>query len=113
MATADECLQALTTLAERLHASSSGSAGGLGDRRIACRIKDLDVTFAGNLRDGALVDLRESEPDTPAPDATLTMTSDDLVELVDGRLGAGTAFATGRLKVDASFRDLLRLRAMF
>ncbi|KDN82466.1 hypothetical protein KCH_57590 [Kitasatospora cheerisanensis KCTC 2395] len=45
-------------------------------------------------------------------DIRLTTTGDDLVALVDGRLPFPTAWATGRLKLDASFLDLLRLRSL-
>jgi putative sterol carrier protein len=41
------------------------------------------------------------------------MTSDDLVALVHGDLKMATAWATGRVKIDAGVRDLVRLRSIF
>ena len=41
------------------------------------------------------------------------MTSDDLVALVNGSLNAGSAWASGRLKIKAGVRDMLRLRSIF
>ena len=38
------------------------------------------------------------------------MSSDDLVALTDGHLHFGKAWASGRLKLEAGLRDLLRLR---
>ena len=46
----------------------------------------------------------------PKADIRLTMTSDDLVALTDGRLHFGKAWASGRVKLEAGLRDLLRLR---
>jgi putative sterol carrier protein len=40
------------------------------------------------------------------------MTSDDLLALVDGRLKMASAWATGRVKIDAGIRDLLKLRSI-
>jgi hypothetical protein len=38
------------------------------------------------------------------------MTSDDLLALTDGQLSFGPAWATGRVKLEAGLRDMLRLR---
>ena len=40
------------------------------------------------------------------------MAGDDLVALVDGRLNFALAWATGRVKLEAGLRDLLRLRSL-
>ena len=39
-------------------------------------------------------------------------TSDDLIALLAGELSPPTAWATGRLKVEASVLDLLKLRTL-
>jgi hypothetical protein len=41
------------------------------------------------------------------------MTSDDLIALTDGRLKLAAAWATGRLRINAGVRDLLKLRSFF
>jgi putative sterol carrier protein len=41
------------------------------------------------------------------------MTSDDLLKLVDGELNMASAWASGRVKIDASVFDLLKLRSVF
>ena len=51
-------------------------------------------------------------PSVPKADIRLTMTSDDLVALTDGELSFGTAWACGRVKLEAGLRDLLRLRKL-
>jgi putative sterol carrier protein len=58
-----------------------------------------------------LVDIAESEAD--AAQIRLEMSSDDLLALVDGRLNLATAWATGRVRVHAGVRDLIRLRSLF
>lgn len=111
MATVEQCEQALRTLAQRL-ADNDPSRRKTGfDRSLTCTIRDLDVVFSGRLRDGQLVDIGRA----PAGDAQvrLTMTSDDLLALVDGQLKMSSAWATGRVKIDAGVRDLMRLRSIF
>lgn len=111
MPTVEECERALAKLADRLAADESSRRKVAFDRSMSCTIRDLHVIFAGRLKDGQLVDIRRS----PTSDAQvqLAMNSDDLVALVDGRLKMASAWATGRVKVDASFRDLLKLRSVF
>ena len=111
MATADECEQALADLADRLAANESARRSVSFDRTLTCTIRDLDVTFAGRLKSGQLVDIRQA----PSRDAQikLAMSSDDLVALVAGQLKMASAWATGRVKIDASIRDMLRLRSLF
>ncbi|CAN5184838.1 hypothetical protein BH20ACT5_BH20ACT5_20880 [soil metagenome] len=109
MATVQECEQALRQLSVALAASDSSGASGL-DRTISCRVPDLEVIFTGRLRDAALHDLARSE--SAKADLRLTVDSDDLVRLVDGSLGFGAAWASGRIKVHAGVFDLLRLRTL-
>jgi hypothetical protein len=43
----------------------------------------------------------------------LAMSSDDLVALVAGRLKMASAWAPGRVKIDAGIRDMIKLRSIF
>jgi putative sterol carrier protein len=43
-------------------------------------------------------------------DIRLTMASDDLIAMTDGRLHFGKAWASGKVKLEAGLRDILRLR---
>lgn len=116
MATVEECEQALITLAERLRRADGSlrdKVSADGERRIACRIKDLDVTFLADLRDGGLQDIRQATDEVGKVTATLTMSSDDLVALVDGKLSLPAAWASGRVSVNAGIRDILQLRSFF
>ena len=111
MATLAECEQALRELS-RIIGSTAGRDERSLRRSVSCRITDLDTRFVGELRDGALHDMRAVEPGAGRADIRITTTSDDLVELVSGSLGFGSAWASGRVTIDASLMDLLRLRRM-
>jgi putative sterol carrier protein len=112
MATAQECRAALDVLAHRLSGAGDSVRSKVDERRVACQIRDLDLTFVGQLRDGGLHDIDQNADESRPAQITLTMTSDDLIALTDGSLGVGSAWASGRLRIDAGFRDLLALRTM-
>ncbi|MER7818144.1 SCP2 sterol-binding domain-containing protein [Streptomyces chengbuensis] len=114
MATTEECRGALDRLSDNL-AKADGdvrSAASL-DRSLSCHIKDLDVTFTGRLSAGRIevLDTLDGPPPEKA-DIRLAMTGDDLVAMVDGQLNFAKAWASGRVGLEAGFRDLLRLRAL-
>lgn len=112
MATQEECEQALRELSAII-GGAGGSAERTLQRSVSCRVTDLDVVFTGELRDGTLADVVQVDAADPkSADIRLTTTSDDLVRLVDGSLGFASAWGSGRLRVDASIMDLLRLRKM-
>ena len=111
MATVEQCEQALHQLADRLAESEASSRKVGFDRTLTCALRDLDVTFAGRLKDGQLVDIARAT--TADAQVRLAMSSDDLIALVNGQLKMGPAWATGRVKVDAGVRDLLKLRSIF
>lgn len=111
MATAAECRAALERLAERMAAGAAHTRTRLDlDRTLACRIPDLGVAYHGHLRNGHIVDLTDG--DNPRAKLRLTANSDDLIALVDGRLHLANAWSTGRVKVDASVLDLVKLRKL-
>jgi len=111
MATEQQCRAAIEELATRLAAVDDATrAEHVPDRTLACTLLDLDVTFAGRLVDGHLVGLTTEE--CPPAQIRLVLASDDLIDLVEGRLKFAHAWSSGRLHLDASLRDLLRLRAL-
>ncbi|AWK08441.1 sterol-binding protein [Streptomyces spongiicola] len=114
MATTEECRGALDRLSGTL-AKADGDVRGAAtlDRSLSCHIRDLDLTFTGRLAAGriAVLDTLDGPPPERA-DIRLEMTGDDLVAMVDGRLDFAKAWASGRVRLEAGFRDLLRLRAL-
>ncbi|MGW2376805.1 MULTISPECIES: alkyl sulfatase C-terminal domain-containing protein [Kitasatospora] len=112
MANAEECREALEQFSRNM-AGSTGDARKAAalDRSLSCRITDLDLTFTGQLRDGRIQDVVKTPgPPTEKAQIRLTMASDDLLALVGGELNFAAAWASGRVKLEAGFRDLLRLR---
>lgn len=114
MASLEECRAALAKLATSMSSADDETKRNMLDRTLSCYLSDLDVTFTGRLADGKLVDITEHLDGPPPGKAQigLAMTSDDLVALTDGELPFVSAWLSGRVKVDASFRDLLRLRSL-
>ncbi|HEX7746194.1 MAG TPA: alkyl sulfatase C-terminal domain-containing protein [Micromonosporaceae bacterium] len=110
MASVDECRQALHDLAARLAANAEAQKRIDLDRTLACRLTDLDTAFHGRLTDGRLVDIADGD-DANAKIA-MTTTSDDLVELVHGRLDFPRAIASRRVSISANPFDLLKLRKL-
>lgn len=112
MASVADCEHAFQTLADRLaRADQSTRKKAALDRTLSCRLRDLDVVFTGRIHDGLLSDVTRSDDATAQ--VRMTMSSDDLVKLVDGTLHMAAAWASGRVKIDASMFDLLRLRSIF
>jgi hypothetical protein len=111
MATVEECETALRGLASRLDGVDDEVRKRHAlDRSVSCTVPDLGVIFSGHIVDGHIDNLAK----TPLPTAQirLTVSSDDLVSLTDGRLNVAVAWASGKLRIEASVMDLLRLRSI-
>ena len=111
MATADECKVAIGQLAARFSRGDQAKRNEGMDRTVSAMITDLGLLFHGHMHDGVLDDITLDE--APPAQIRLTMSSDDLLALVDGSLHLASAWATGRIKVEAGVRDLLKLRSIF
>ncbi|MFJ8078674.1 sterol-binding protein [Streptomyces sp. NPDC096176] len=114
MATTQECRGALDRLSDNL-ATANGNVRGAAalDRSLSCHITDLDVTFIGRLESGR-IEVTDTAAGPPREKAQirLAMIGDDLVSMVAGELNFAKAWATGRVRLEAGFRDLLRLRSL-
>lgn len=111
MATSDEVDEAVASLLDRLGQLDDGSRALLpSDRLIEARCPDLDYVRFAHWQGGRMLML-DGEPDRRA-DIRISVRSDDLIALVDGDLPFGRAYASSRLRLDASMTDLLRLRAL-
>ncbi len=86
-------------------------AGALPDGRIlSLHLTDLDAEYWSKIAEGRMGSLHRGAPDRS--DIRIRMTSDDLVAFVDGNGSLFSAVVTGRVKVEASIVDLLRLRRL-
>ena len=114
MAQVQDCERALQSLAERLRAvDPEVRARYVLNRTLACRVPDLDVVFLAELCDEGLAGLRCVDGrDTAGAQVRVAAASDDLLAITGGTLSPAAAWATGRLKIEASVLDLLRLRSL-
>mgnify|MGYP002738577343 CR=1 FL=1 len=110
MATSEEIDAILADLLDRFQDLDRPSRVLLPGRRlIEAHCPDLDLTLFGELDRGVLTRL-----DRPhrRPDIRISVDSDDLVRLSRGELSVAQAYFAGRIRIDASVSDLLRLRAV-
>jgi hypothetical protein len=110
MATVEQCRQALETVASRLAGDPEAGKRVDLDRSLACHIRDMDTFFHGRLAGGSIVGLADG--DDPKAQIRLSVSGDDLLAMVDGRLNFAAAWASGRVSVKANFGDLLKLRKL-
>src|SRR4051794_41773973 len=90
----EQCIKALQGILGDLAANPA--AEGL-DRSLSCRLTDLDEVVVGRLSSGAVRDLHvlPHGPAVPKADIRLTMSSDDLGALTDGKPHFGSAGGAG------------------
>jgi hypothetical protein len=113
MATAEECRKALEGLTARISdMDPEQRAANLADRTLSCEIPDLGVTFITHLGPDGADPVREAgEGDKPAQ-IRFSANSDVVVSISDDPGSFMRAWVTGRLKVQGSVFDLLRLRKL-
>ncbi|MCW2497133.1 SCP2 sterol-binding domain-containing protein [Jatrophihabitans sp.] len=112
MATVEECEAAFEALAERLAATDPETRRKNSlDRTLCCTLRDLDVVFGGRIKDGLLIGIAQIPK--AEGQVKLSMTSDDLLTLVAGKLNLVAAWTSGRIKIDARVFDLIKLRSIF
>jgi SCP-2 sterol transfer family len=112
MKSAEECREALQKLASRLsELNPADREAYFGNRTMSVTIPDLGVTFATKMDSGDAA-VREVGPGEPPADIRLTANSDEVVALAESPMNIARAWVAGRVKIDASMKDLLRLRKL-
>ena len=113
MPTAGECRDALQKLIGRLSELGPEDRDAFfSGRSFSCRVTDLDITFVTRFGAGGAEPVREAGPDDPPADVRMAAPSNVVLELADDVGTFPRALLTGRVKVQASMRDLLRLRKL-
>jgi predicted lipid carrier protein YhbT len=112
LASTEEVEHKLEELIARLGPQADRELGrSLPDRRaLVLHVGDLDADWWAELEGGRVGPIRRGAPDDA--DIRITADSDDLVELVDGRATLFSAYLSGRVRIEASFSDLLQLRRL-
>lgn len=111
MASQEQCERSLRALADRLAELDPALVAKYGPRTLSCRLPDIGVTFSGLLTADGLTAVQIADSAAPAQ-VRATTDSDDLLALVDGRLSPTYAWTSGRLRIEAGVKDLLRLRGL-
>ena len=114
MASTEEVEQKLHQLIARLGESEEAARElerSLPDPRvIQLHVTDLDAFYWTELARGRLSPLENERH--PQPHIKIAGASDDLVALVDGGASLFSAYVSGRIRIEASFSDLLKLRRL-
>jgi hypothetical protein len=112
MNSAEECREALQKLAGRLaELSPADREQYFGNRSISVTIPDLGVTYATKLGTGD-DPVHEVQPGDAPADIRLTANSDEVVALAQQPMNIARSWMTGRIKIEASMKDLFRLRRL-
>ena len=112
MASKAEVERQLGVLLARLDGNEASVRSAIPTRKVLrCVVPDLGAVWYSVVEHGHVSPPSEQPPNGRA-DITLRVGSDDLVDLVEGRISFLSAFGSGKVKVDASFFDLLRLRSL-
>jgi predicted lipid carrier protein YhbT len=108
VATEEQCDKALRSLADMLARVPADVRGKyVLDRTVSCKVYDLGVTWSARLCDDGLVGITTA--DDSKAQVRISVSSDDLLALVEGRQAVPSALATGKVRVQASPLDMLRL----
>ncbi len=111
MATPEEVEETLRLLIERLQGLDPAYRSLLPAHRVVeVEFPDLAATYHAEWRAGSLTELREGPAAHPHIRAVLD--SNDLAAMVAGDLTFRRAYATNRVRLEASMTDLLRLRSV-
>lgn len=111
MASMSEVGEALERLMARLDGNEANVRSAIpGHKVLRCRVPDVDTSWYSVIDDGHVSPPSEQPPADGQVDVTLQVNSDDLIDLVEERISFLSAFLSGKVRVDASFTDLLRMR---
>lgn len=109
---AQECQEALQKLAGRLgELSEAERREYFGDRSMSVTVPDLGVTFVTVLGKGD-DPVREARPGEPPADIRITGDSDQVIALAEQPMNIARAWMARKVKIEASMKDLIRLRRL-
>lgn len=115
MTSIEECEAALRNLSSRVAELDERSRRKhLVERSISITVPDLEVVFDMRLTSHGVSEAtaRNAEISSSPAQVRITVSSTDLVALSKEKLDPRKAVLTGRVKLDASFTDLMRMRKL-
>jgi predicted lipid carrier protein YhbT len=82
-------------------------------RTILCSITDLELDYVAEYSKGRIRKLRLVDEAPGRADVKISVGSDELIALANGKSSLPMALLFGRIRVNANARDLLLLRQLF
>lgn len=115
MASEEEVEASLRKLIGRLGDADEGVRASLREslpepRTLVLHVTDLDRSYWTLLESGRMGELQTGDPGDAQ--IRISASSDELVGLIDGNGQVFSAFLLGKIRVEASFSDMLQLRKM-
>ncbi|MFC3994528.1 SCP2 sterol-binding domain-containing protein [Nocardiopsis sediminis] len=115
MTSVEDCRAAIGKVSDRiLETDEADRRKHLVERTVSLTVSDLGTVFDMRLTTNGLEDVTSRSTDSAGPKAQvrITVAADDLIDLAEDRLDFAKAMFSGRVKLDASFGDLMRLRKL-
>jgi hypothetical protein len=113
VATKDEVSEAIERLMARLDGNEDSVRSAIPGRKVlGCLVTDIGASWYSVIEDGRVSPPTEAPPPGERVAVLLKVRSDDLVDIVEERITFMSAFLSGKVRVDASLTDLLRLRTL-
>jgi hypothetical protein len=113
MATVEECHKALEAMAGRIsELDPETRAAHLADRSMSVMVTDLGVTFVIQLGVNGGGPVTEAPAGAQPANIRFRTQSDELITIATDPGRFARAWITGRVKVEASLGDILRLRKL-
>lgn len=116
MSSIEECRAGLARMSERIReVDEAKRRKHISERSVSVLVSDLGTVFDMRLTVNGLEEITSRGTGTaagPRSQVRITVTSDDLVELAEDRLDTAKALLSGRVKIDASLGDMLRMRKL-
>jgi hypothetical protein len=114
VATQEDVDRTLRKLVKRLDGADIDGADLPEEARsILCSITDLDLDYRADYSKGRIRKLRLVEDGSAQADVKISVSSDELIALANGKSSLPMALLFGRIRVNANARDLLLLRQLF
>lgn len=110
-ATVEECVKRMEAGFWRRYDASAELRAKLAgkNRTILLQLSDAP-SWVFHIKDGRIANIEMGKVD--APDIVVSTTSGDLLAVFNGQLKAMQAYLTGRVKVKASFSDILFAKSL-
>ncbi|MEM3403046.1 MAG: SCP2 sterol-binding domain-containing protein [Nitrososphaeria archaeon] len=110
MASKEDVIKALSKILERLELPSNKAIFASFTKTILFTFTDLQASFCIEIENGVVKKLLEFSSERP--DIIVSSDSNTFFDIVDNKLNPINAYSTGKLKVQGSFLDLLKLQKL-